>query len=76
MAGTASLHQMLSENAERLAGSRHERASDRPGYRWGSTTGKVGFCRRTMAVDCLRVRDKATGREISLSKRGKRLLRP
>ena len=44
----------------------YERASDRPGYRWGRTTGKVGFPGGTMAVERPRVRDKATGRELSL----------
>ena len=37
MAGITRLQQMLSEDAERLAGGRHERSPDRPGYRWGST---------------------------------------
>ena len=66
MAGIASLQRMLSEDAERLAGSRHDRASDRPGYRWGRTTGKAGFHGGTMAVERPRVRDKAMGRELSL----------
>ena len=57
---------MTSTHAPQASRLPYERASDRPGYRWGSTTGKVGFHGRTMAVERPRVRDKARGRELSL----------
>ena len=42
-AGVSALEEMLHEDAERLAGPRHSRHSERAGRRWGATTGKIGF---------------------------------
>lgn len=42
-AGIAALEQMLSEDAQRLAGPRHSRGRGRAGRRWGATRGKIGF---------------------------------
>ncbi|HUF45808.1 MAG TPA: IS256 family transposase [Aestuariivirgaceae bacterium] len=42
-AGIGALEQMLCEDAQRLAGSRHSRGRGRAGQRWGATRGKIGF---------------------------------
>jgi putative transposase len=42
-AGIAALEQMLSEDAQCLAGPRHSRGRGRAGQRWGATRGKIGF---------------------------------
>jgi hypothetical protein len=42
-AGVATLTRMMEEDATALCGQRHERLSSRAAYRWGKTTGKVGF---------------------------------
>ena len=42
-AGLASISQMLEEDVTDLAGDRYGRSPGDPGYRWGSTKGKLGF---------------------------------
>ena len=66
MAGISSLQKMMGEDAAQLAGQRYERNPDKPGYRWGTATGVVGFHGGRIAVERPRVRDKATGRELPL----------
>lgn len=66
MAGLASLTQMLEEDAMALAGARHARAADKPGYRWGRTKGSVGFHGGKVEMERPRVRSKTTGKELAL----------
>lgn len=61
LAGIDSLTQMLAEDAEELCGGRYERAADKPGYRWGSTKGKVGFHGGKVEMKRPRVRDQQGG---------------
>ena len=70
IAGLSSLTQMLEEDAATLAGERYDRVPDRPGYRWGSTRGKLGFHGGKVEVERPRVRSRVTGKEMAL------LLRP
>ena len=42
-AGIVTLSEMMKQDAVELCGSRHERGRDRRGYRWGRTTGALGF---------------------------------
>src|SRR6201993_3332157 len=55
-AGIATLSEMMEQDAVELCGSRHERGRDRRGYRWGRTTGALGFHRGEAAVERPRVR--------------------
>jgi len=64
--GLASLQQMMEEDASLLAGERHDRSSDKPGYRWGRTRGRIGFHGGTVAMERPRVRGKAGGGELVL----------
>ena len=64
-AGIATLSEMMEQDAVELCGSRHERSRDRRGYRWGRTTGKVGFHGGKAAVERPRVRSRV-GHEFSL----------
>ena len=41
-AGIATLTEMMQQDAVELCGARHARSSDRRGYRWGHTAGKLG----------------------------------
>jgi putative transposase len=56
---------MMEQDAVELCGSRHERGSDRRGYRWGRTAGKLGFHGGKAAIDRPRVRSRI-GHELSL----------
>jgi transposase-like protein len=60
-AGLASIQQMLEEDACLLAGSPYERATDKQGYRWGRTKGRIGFHGGTVDVERPRVRAKDGG---------------
>jgi transposase-like protein len=64
-AGIATLTEMMEQDAVELCGSRHERGSDRRGYRWGRTAGKLGFHGGKAAIDRPRVRSRI-GHELSL----------
>ncbi|GHE00928.1 hypothetical protein GCM10008024_14520 [Allgaiera indica] len=65
VAGLSSLTQMLEEDARELAGEAHARDAGKPGYRWGRTTGRVGFHGGKVAVERPRVRSKTTGKELA-----------
>ena len=62
-AGIGVIEQMLSEDAQRLAGPRHSRG-ERVGHRWGTTKGKIGFHGGKVAVRRPRVR--SDGQEVTL----------
>ena len=64
-AGIATLTEMMEQDAVELCGSRHERGSDRRGYRWGRTAGKLGFHGGKAAIDRPRIRSRI-GHELSL----------
>ena len=61
------LQGMMEENVAELAGERHERASGKPGYRWGSTVTRLDFHEGKVPHNRPRVRDKITGKEIPLA---------
>ena len=48
------------------AGGRYEHRPDKPGYRWGQAKAQVGFHGGKIEVDRPRVRNKATGKEMTL----------
>src|ERR1700753_1771002 len=56
---------MMEQDAVELCGSRHERGRDRRGYRWGRTTGTLGFHGGKAAVERPRVRSRV-GHELLL----------
>lgn len=62
-AGIGAIEQMLCEDAQRLAGTRHSRG-ERVGHRWGTTKGKIGF--HGGKVDVRRPRVRSDGHEITL----------
>jgi len=64
-AGVATLTRMMEEDATALCGQRHERLSSRAAYRWGKTTGKVGFHGGKIEVARPRVRG-CSGAEVAL----------
>ena len=64
-AGVATLTRMMEEDATALCGQRHERLSGRAAYRWGKTTGKVGFHGGKIEVARPRVRGRS-GAEVAL----------
>jgi transposase-like protein len=64
-AGIATLTEMMEQDAVEVCGSRHERGSDRRGYRWGRTAGKLGFHGGKAAIDRPRIRSRI-GHELSL----------
>lgn len=43
IAGTTTLSEMLEEDVNALAGDSYARNADKPGYRWDSTKGRLGF---------------------------------
>lgn len=61
LAGIDSLTQMLAEDAEALCGGRYERTAGKPGYRWGTTKGKVGFHGGKVEMERPRVRGRQGG---------------
>jgi len=66
VAGLSSLTQMLEQDARALAGDPHARDSEKPGYRWGRTRGRLGFHGGKVELERPRVRSKATGKELPL----------
>ena len=64
-AGHAALERMFEEDTARLCGPRHARAGHRTGYRWGKTSGRLGFHGGKVAVRRPRVRAR-DGAEIAL----------
>lgn len=66
IAGVAALSEMLEDDVKTLAGAAHARSTDKPGYRWGRTKGRVGFHGGKVALDRPRVRSKSTGKELPL----------
>lgn len=66
LAGVSALNEMMAEDVTNLAGSAHARNSDKPGYRWGRTRGRLGFHGGKVDLERPRVRSKATGTELPL----------
>jgi len=64
-AGLAALEGMFEEDATGLCGPRHARAGHRTGYRWGETSGRLGFHGGKVAVRRPRVRTRE-GEEMPL----------
>src|SRR6187397_267798 len=64
-AGIGAIEQMLCEDAQQLAGARHNRGGGRVGQRWGRTKGKIGFHGGKVAVHRPRVRSD-DGHEVAL----------
>jgi transposase-like protein len=64
-AGIGAIEQMLSEDAQQLAGARYGRDETRIGHRWGTTKGKIGFHGGKVAVHRPRVCS-YDGREVEL----------
>jgi transposase-like protein len=65
-AGVATLAEMMERDAAEVCGARHSRTSDRRGYRWGRTAGKLGFHGGKVAIERPRVRARADGAEMAL----------
>jgi putative transposase len=55
-AGVAALSAMMEKDAEESCGPRHCRSAGRRGYRWGRTSGKIGFHGGKIDVERPRVR--------------------
>jgi transposase-like protein len=55
-AGHAALERLFEEDTTRLCGPRHGRVGHRTGYRWGETSGRLGFHGGKVAVRRPRVR--------------------
>jgi putative transposase len=64
-AGIQALSAMMEQDAEEACGARHVRSGSRRGYRWGRTTGKIGFHGGKIDVERPRVRAPA-GKEMVL----------
>jgi len=64
-AGIAALGEMMEKDAAEACGTRHSRAKERRGYRWGRTQGKIAFHAGKIEIERPRVRDFA-GRELAL----------
>src|SRR5256885_291323 len=65
-AGIATLAEMLEHDTARLCGPRHARGPGRTGYRWGRTSGQIGFHGGTVAIERPRVRSRDGGSEMAL----------
>ena len=65
--GLEVLQGMMEENVAELAGERHERTPDKPGYRWGFVLSQLDFRGGKVPLARPRVRDKITGKEIRLA---------
>jgi transposase-like protein len=65
-AGVATLAAMMEQDAAEVCGARHSRTSDRRGYRWGRTAGKLGFHGGKVAIERPRVRARADSAEMAL----------
>jgi transposase-like protein len=55
-AGVATLAEMMEQDTAKLCGPRHGRSDNRRSYRWGRTTGKLGFHGGKVAIERPRVR--------------------
>jgi hypothetical protein len=66
IAGVAALSEIMEDDVKGLAGEAHARNTDKPGYRWGRTRGRLGFHGGKVELDRPRVRSKATGKELAL----------
>jgi transposase-like protein len=66
LAGVSALSEMLESDASQLAGEAHARNADKPGHRWGTTRGRLGFQGGKVELERPRVRSKATGKEMPL----------
>jgi putative transposase len=64
-AGVATLIEMMERDATEMCGPRHGRGGDRRGYRWGRTTGKLGFHGGKVDIERPRVRARG-GAEVAL----------
>ena len=64
-AGIEALGAMMEKDAEEACGPRHCRSASRCGYRWGRTSGKLGFHGGKMDVERPRVRTRG-GKELAL----------
>ncbi len=64
--GIAYLRQMMSEDADRLAGKRYSCSPDKPGHSWGHTRSQIGFHGGKVDIDRPRLRCKPAGKEMSL----------
>jgi transposase-like protein len=64
-AGVAALSTLMEKDAEEACGPRHCRSGSRRGYRWGRTSGKIGFHGGGIDVERPRVRAPG-GKEIAL----------
>ena len=60
--GIEVLQGMMEEDVAVLAGERHERAPDKPGYRWRSTVSRFDCHGSKVPLDRHRVHDKNAGR--------------
>src|SRR6266436_4717379 len=64
-AGIDALGAMMEKDAEEACGPRHCRSTSRRGYRWGRTSGKIGFHGGKIDVERPRVRANG-GKELVL----------
>jgi putative transposase len=64
-AGIEALSAMMEKDAEEACGARHYRSASRRGYRWGSTSGKIGFHGGKIDIERPRVRAPG-GKELAL----------
>ena len=64
-AGIEALSAVMEKDAEEACGPRHCRSADRRGYRWGRTSGKIGFHGGKIDVERPRVRARG-GKELAL----------
>ena len=66
LAGFSALGEMMAADVTALAGEAHARGTDKPGYRWGRTCGRLGFHGGKVELERPRVRSKVTGKELAL----------
>ena len=66
LAGFSALGEMMAADVTALAGEAHARDTDKPGYRWGRTCGRLGFHGGKVKLERPRVRSKITGKELAL----------
>ncbi|MDE0591173.1 IS256 family transposase [Halocynthiibacter sp. C4] len=66
IAGVAALSEIMEDDVKGLAGDAHARNTDKPGYRWGRTRGRLGFHGGKVELERPRVRSKSTGKELPL----------
>ena len=64
LAGFSAPGEMMAADVTALAGEAHARDTDKPGYRWGRTCGRLGFHGGKVELERPRVRSKVTGKEL------------